>query len=231
MAGIIESFRQGARNALAAGFDGVELHGANGYLLQQFLETHSNRRTDQYGGSVGNRARLLLEVVTAVAKVWGPDRVGVRLSPFGTFNDSGERDPLPLYTYVLRSLAAFDLAYVHLIEAREEERHLPARPGPGSLWVDSLRTSWPGPLIAAGGFEGPSADAAIRSGQADAVAFGRFFIANPDLPRRLRIDAPLNPYDRTTFYGGGAKGYIDYPALDERAGQAAAPFRAGSAAA
>lgn len=205
--GIIEAYREGAVNALAAGFDGVEVHGANGYLLEQFLHDRSNKRTDAYGGSIAHRARLLLEVTQAVADVWGPDRVGVRLSPFGTYNDVGDSHPIALYGYVLPSLDALGVAYVSLIEAR---------PGAGMeidspRAIDQLRPFWTRALILSGGFTGPSAEDAIRSGRADAIGFGRQFIANPDLPRRLRFGAPLNAYDRSTFYGGGAAGYVDYP--------------------
>jgi N-ethylmaleimide reductase len=207
--GIVAAYAQGARNALAAGFDGVEVHGANGYLLQQFLETKTNLRTDAYGGSIENRFRLMREVVTEVVKVWSADRVGIRLSPFASVNDSGEADPQTLYTYVLSELAKFDLAYVHLIEARDATGENPHTPQ-----FDALRKLWPNALIAASGFKPESALAAVQAGRADAVAFGRWFIANPDLPERIKRGAPLNPYDRTTFYGGTEKGYTDYPALE-----------------
>ncbi|MFT3801533.1 MAG: alkene reductase [Burkholderiaceae bacterium] len=209
--GIIDAYRQGARNAMAAGFDGVELHAANGYLIQQFLDGRSNRRTDIYGGSIENRSRLLLDVTAALIEVWGADRVGVRMSPFGTYNDMGDPDPIGLYSHVLSRLGELDIAYAHLIEARDGAGMEIDTPQQA---VDQLRPFWRKTLILAGGFDGESADAAIRSGRADAIAFGRHFLANPDLPRRLRIGAPLNAYDRKTFYGGGAAGYIDYPALE-----------------
>ncbi|WP_183693822.1 alkene reductase [Rhizobium leguminosarum] len=207
---IVESYRQAARNAMAAGFDGVELHGANGYLLEQFLHDRSNKRTDIYGGAIENRARLLLDVTKAVVEIWGSDRVGVRLSPFGTYNDVGDSDPVRLYSHVLSRLMELDIAYVSLIEAR---------PGAGMeidapQAVDQLRPFWPKALILAGGFTRASAEETIRSGRADAVAFGRQFIANPDLPLRLKLEAPLNSHDRATFYGGGAAGYVDYPELE-----------------
>lgn len=207
---IIAAYREGARNAMAAGFDGVEIHGANGYLLEQFLHDRSNKRTDIYGGSIENRARLLIGVTEAVAEIWGADRIGVRLSPFGTYNDVGDSDPIGLYGHVLSRLKELDIAYVSLIEAR---------PGAGMeidapQAVDRLRPFWPKPLILAGGFTAASADQAIRSGRADAIAFGRHFIANPDLPLRFKLEAPLNRYDRSTFYGGGAAGYVDYPGLE-----------------
>lgn len=212
--GIIEAYSQGARNAMAAGFDGVEIHGANGYLLEQFLHDSSNKRTDIYGGSVENRARLLLEVTEAVSEIWGSERVGVRLSPFGTYNDVGDSDPVALYSYVLPQLEILDIAYVSMIEAR----------GGGGMQIGSpqainkLRPFWKRTLILAGGFNGESADEAIADGRADAIAFGRSFIANPDLPARLAANAPLNHYNRATFYGGGAEGYIDYPVLENIVG-------------
>ncbi|RVU01186.1 alkene reductase [Novosphingobium umbonatum] len=208
--GIVETFRQGARNAMAAGFDGVEVHGANGYLLEQFLHDHSNKRTDIYGGSIENRARLLLEVTQAVIDVFGADRVGVRLSPFGTYNDVGDSDPIKLYTYVLSELNKLDIAYLSLIEARSAASMEIQTPQSTA----ELRALWPKPLIVAGGFTRATAQDAIRDGRADAVAFGRQFIANPDLPERFRLNAPLNDYDRSTFYGGGGAGYVDYPALE-----------------
>lgn len=207
---IIDAYRRGARNALAAGFDGVEVHGANGYLLEQFLHSRSNKRTDAYGGTVENRARLLLEVTEAVSGIWGADRVGVRLSPFNRYGDVGDDDPMALYSHVLARLTELDVAYTHMIVGRDG----PGVDGESPPEIDELRPFWRKPLILAGGFTGESADAAIRTGRADAVAFGRQFIANPDLPQRLRLGASLNDYNRSTFYGGGAAGYIDYPALE-----------------
>jgi N-ethylmaleimide reductase len=212
--GVIESYRAAAHNALAAGFDGVEIHGANGYLIEQFLQSRSNTRTDAYGGSIENRVRFLLEVTGAVADVWGHGRVGVRLSPFGIANDSGEADPLPLYRFAIQELAKLRLAYLQLIEPRAS--------GAGQADVDHknvpsaselFRPVWPGVLIAAGNYTPASANATIAARHADAIAFGRLFIANPDLPERIRQGAPLNPYNRATFYGGEAEGYIDYPRL------------------
>lgn len=217
MPSIVEAYRHGARNAMQAGFDGVEIHAANGYLLEQFLHSRSNQRTDRYGGSVENRARLLLEVAEAVCEVWGSDRVGVRLSPFSVYNDVGDDDPIALYSYVLTELDTLGIAYTHVIEARD---------GPGVEHdkphdVESLRPFWSHVLILAGGYSGDAAEEAIRSGRADAVAFGRAFIANPDLPERLKTGAALNPHNRATFYGGGAAGYVDYPRLDVLAQPAA----------
>jgi N-ethylmaleimide reductase len=213
--GIIADYRRAAVNALAAGFDGVEIHGANGYLLEQFLQSRSNQRNDRYGGSIENRARLLLEVTEAVAEVWGADRVGVRLSPFGNANDSGEADPMPLYEHVIRALAPMGLAYLHLIEPRassagKADTERAQQPSASELF----RPLWPGVLIGAGGYERQDAIDTVAQGTADAIAFGRAFIANPDLPLRLQRNADLNSYDRATFYGGSARGYTDYPALD-----------------
>jgi N-ethylmaleimide reductase len=213
---VVESFRQGAKNALAAGFDGVEIHGANGYLIEQFLQSHTNLRTDRYGGSIENRARFLMEIAQAVIEVWGADRVGVRLSPYGVANGSGEADPMPLYSHVVKSLDPLGLAYLHFIEPRAS--------GAGRAEVDHqnvpqamvlFRPLWRGVLITAGNFTGETASAAIAAGHADAIAFGRIFISNPDLPRRLKLGLPLTPYNRATFYGGEAAGYTDYPVHDE----------------
>jgi N-ethylmaleimide reductase len=218
IAGIVAAFRQAAQNALAAGFDGVEIHGANGYLLEQFLQSRSNQRTDRYGGSIENRARLLLEVVQAATEVWGASRVGVRLSPYGVANDSGEPDPMPLYTHVVNALGPLGLAYLHFIEPRSSgagRAEVNWQNVPSAMVL--FRQIWQGVLIAAGGFSGEAAEAAIADGHADAVAFGRIFISNPDLPRRLQHGFPLTPYNRATFYGGEEAGYTDYPVYDELA--------------
>jgi N-ethylmaleimide reductase len=201
-----------------AGFDGVEIHGANGYLLEQFLQSRSNRRTDRYGGGIENRARLLLEVTQAAIDVWGADRVGVRLSPYGIANDSGEADPMPLYTHVIQSLNPLGLAYLHFIEPRSSgagRAEVNHQNVPSAMVL--FRPIWKGVLISAGGFTGEAANAAIAAGHADAIAFGRIFISNPDLPRRLRLGYPLTPYNRATFYGGEEAGYTDYPVHDELA--------------
>jgi N-ethylmaleimide reductase len=214
--GIIEAYREGARNALQAGFDGVEVHGANGYLIEQFLQSRSNLRTDQYGGSIENRARFLMEVTRAVIEVWGAERVGVRLSPHGIANGSGEADPMPLYTHVVKSLDPLGLAYLHFIEPRSSgagRAEVNHQNVPSAMVL--FRPLWRGKLITAGGFTGEAANAAIASGHADAIAFGRIFISNPDLPRRLQHGFPLTPYNRATFYGGEAAGYTDYPEHDE----------------
>jgi N-ethylmaleimide reductase len=216
IAGVIDSFRQAAINAREAGFDGVEIHGANGYLIEQFLQSHTNLRTDRYGGSIENRARLLMEIAQAVIEVWGADRVGVRLSPYGVANDSGEADPMPLYSHVIRSLDPFGLAYLHFIEPRSSgagRAEVNHQNVPSAMVL--FRPIWRGVLISAGGFTGQTAEAAIADGHADAIAFGRIFISNPDLPRRLREGFPLTPYNRATFYGGGETGYTDYAVYDE----------------
>jgi len=218
VAEIVEAFWQAARNAKASGFDGVEIHGANGYLIEQFLQSRSNLRTDQYGGGIQNRVRFLMEVTQAVIEVWGADRVGVRLSPYGVANDSGEADPMPLYTHAIQSLNPLGLAYLHFIEPRSSgagRAEVNHQNVPSAMVL--FRPVWKGVLISAGGFTGEAADAAIAAGHADAIAFGRIFISNPDLPRRLRLGYPLTPYNRATFYGGEEKGYTDYPVYDEMA--------------
>ena len=214
--GVIDAYRQAARNALEAGFDGVEIHGANGYLIEQFLQSHTNLRTDQYGGSIENRTRFLMEVTQAAIEVWGADRVGVRLSPYGVANGSGEPDPMPLYTHVIKSLDRLGLAYLHFVEPRSSgagRAEVNHQNVPAAMVL--FRPTWSGKLITAGGFTGETADAAIAAGHADAIAFGRIFISNPDLPRRLQRGYPLTPYNRATFYGGEAAGYTDYPVHDE----------------
>jgi N-ethylmaleimide reductase len=206
---VVEQYRRGAENAKAAGFDGVEIHGANGYLLDQFLEDKSNHRTDQYGGSIENRARLLLEVVDAVVGVWGKGRVGVRLSPYGKFLDMGDSDPVALFTYVLGQLSKRGVAYAHVIETRSAE----GAPADAPRTAELFRKVFQGVFLSAGGYTAETADQTIAEGLADAVAFGRLFISNPDLPKRFELKIPLNEYDRTTFYGGAEKGYTDYPSI------------------
>jgi N-ethylmaleimide reductase len=216
--GVVDTFRQAAQNALKAGFDGVEIHGANGYLIEQFLQSRSNLRTDRYGGGIENRVRLLMEVTQAAIEVWGANRVGVRLSPYGIANGSGEPDPMPLYTHAVNSLNPLGLAYLHFIEPRSSgagRAEVNWQNVPSAMVL--FRPVWKGVLIAAGGFTGEAADAAIRDGHADAIAFGRIFISNPDLPRRLQHGFPLTPYNRKTFYGGDVEGYTDYPEHEELA--------------
>jgi N-ethylmaleimide reductase len=208
---VVADFAQAARNAVAAGFDGVEVHGANGYLLEGFLQSRSNMRTDQYGGPIENRARFLLDVTRAVAAAIGADRTGIRLSPYGRANDSGEAEPMPLYSYVISELNKLDLAYLHLIEPRASgagQREVDHQDVPSAAAL--FRPLWKGPLIAAGNFTADTAVAIVEAGHADAIAFGRYFISNPDLPERIRVGAPFTPYNRATFYSSGAKGYTDY---------------------
>ncbi|WP_321932168.1 alkene reductase [Paraburkholderia guartelaensis] len=209
IAGIVEQFRRGALLAKEAGFDGVELHGANGYLFEQFLLDGSNQRTDAYGGPVGNRARFLFETLDAVVSVWGPGRVALRLSPSGTYGTMSDSDPHATFGYVAERLNRYDLAYVHIIEPRirgivEQET------SESDVTSKDSRRIYTGTIIAAGGFTGESAEQIVVDGHADLVAFGRMFISNPDLPERLRTGKPLTPYDRSTFYGGDARGYTDY---------------------
>jgi len=202
--GIVEQFRRGAENAKAAGFDGVELHGANGYLLDQFLRDGSNRRTDAYGGTVENRARLPLEVTRAVIDVWGADRVGYRISPSGTFNSMSESNPIQTFSYLAEQLNRLGIVYLHVVDPV----------GDGTKRVSPvLRQKFNRSYIVNGGFDLDSANAAIRNGEADLIAFGVPFLANPDLPLRYQIKAPLNVPDQATFYVGEDKGFTDYPFL------------------
>ena len=200
--GIIEAFRKGAENARLAGFDGVEIHGANGYLLDQFLQTKTNHRTDAYGGSLENRARLMLEVTDAVISVWGADRVGMHLAPRGDAHDMGDANPLETFTHVAHELGRRKIAFIC---AREHQA--PTSIGP------ALKKAFGGVYVANEKFTLETGNAILSAGDADAVAFGVPFLANPDLPKRLAQNAPLNPPDPSTFYADGAKGYTDYPAL------------------
>jgi len=205
----IAEFAQGARNAIAAGFDGVELHSANGYLLEQFLRPNSNLRADRYGGPIENRARFVLEVAEAVVKAVGKDRAGIRLSPFGVFNDMPAYDAMEAdYTYLARELDKQGLVYVHLVD------HSPmgAPAVPASVKA-MFRATFKRTLILSGGYDAARADAELAAGKCDLVAFGRPFLANPDLIARWKAGAALNPPDANTFYTPGAKGYTDYPAL------------------
>ena len=212
--GIVESFAQAVRNARQAGFDGIEIHSANGYLIDQFLQDNVNARTDRYGGSVENRARLLLEIVDACAAAWSADRIGVRLSPWGKFNDMNESDPGALFDHVGHELGKRGLSYLHVVEPRADQSSDVNAIDPHAPDAAArVKAAFGGNVISAGGYVQDTAAAAITEGRADVVAFGRLFIANPDLPERLRRNAPLNRYDRSTFYGGDAKGYTDYPAL------------------
>ena len=216
--GIVHAFAAAARNAVeTAGFDGVEIHGANGYLLDQFLNTGANQRTDDYGGSIENRARLMLEVTRAVADAVGPGRVGLRLSPVTPANDIVDANPQPLYEYLARQLAPLGLAYVHVIEgATGGPREVEGRPFDYAAFKAAYREAGGrGAWMVNNGYDRDMAQEAVASGRADIVAFGRAFISNPDLVERLRRGAPLNAWDQTTVYGGGEHGYIDYPALEQ----------------
>lgn len=207
---IVAAFAQAAKNAKEAGFDGVEIHGANGYLLDEFIRDGSNKRTGPYGGPIENRARLLLDVVEAVIKAWSADRVGVRISPLNSYNDMRDSDPVATYRYIAEKLNPLGLAYLHLMEADllgiQKAEITPA-----------IRKAFTGPLIGNMGHTPDSAASAITGGSLDAVAFGRSFISNPDLVHRIKADATLSEADPATFYSPGPKGYTDYPALSAAA--------------
>ncbi len=221
---LVDQFARGARNAQDAGFDGVEIHSANGYLLDQFIESSTNRRTDQYGGSIENRSRLLMEVVEGVAGVWGSDRVGVRLSPLGKANDISDDDPLATFGYVADRLSDRKLAYLHLVNPMLATMQDGTEPDRLPIEVlETMREKYRGTLMIAGGFDQDTAAAWIERGRADVIAFGRKFIANPDLPERFRQRQPLNSDDPTTYYGGGEKGYTDYPSLAHERGEQPTP--------
>jgi N-ethylmaleimide reductase len=214
MPGIVQDYRHAAMNAIAAGFDGVEIHAANGYLIDQFLKTGSNQRTDDYGGSIANRARFLLEVVAAVTDAIGGARTGIRLSPVTPANDVIDADPQPLFEYVARELGRHGLAYLHLIEgATGGPRELPERPFDYAALQAAYRSAGgQGAWMVNNGYDLTLAEQALAQG-ADLVAFGKAFIANPDLVARLKAGGPFNTPDQATFYGGGEKGYTDYPSL------------------
>jgi N-ethylmaleimide reductase len=212
--GIVEDYRKAAARAKAACFDGVELHAANGYLPDQFLQDGSNRRTDAYGGSIENRSRFLLEVVEALTSVWGGGRVAVRIAPAGAWNHMRDSNPAALFTYVAQQLNRFGLAYLHIIEPRVKG-NVTINEGQGPIAAEQLRKVFKGKIIAAGGFQPDTAEAAIVNGVADAVAFGRHFVANPDLPLRIKEGVALTRYDRNTFYTFDSVGYNDYPFANE----------------
>ncbi|MGB3042626.1 MAG: alkene reductase [Xanthobacteraceae bacterium] len=206
--GIIDSFKRAAANAREAGFDGVEIHGANGYLLDQFARDSSNKRADNYGGSIENRARLMLEVAKAVAAEAGADRTGIRISPVTPANDVSDSNPQPLFDHIVDGLNAEKLVYIHVIEG--------ATGGPRDIApfdYASLRKRFSGTYIANNGYDLALANKVLAANEADLIAFGKPFISNPDLVERLKRGAPLNEPDKATFYGGGAKGYTDYPTL------------------
>lgn len=206
----IEEFAQAAKNALAAGFDGVELHGANGYLLEQFIRPNSNQRSDRYGGTIENRARFMLEVADAVISAIGKDKVGIRLSPFGVFNDMPLYDAIEAdYTYVAQQLNARGLAYIHLVD----HSSMGAPPVPASMKA-TFRNAFKGKLILSGGYDAARAESDLAAGKCDLIAVGKPFLANPDLVTRWKTGLALNAPDMNTFYTPGAKGYTDYPALN-----------------
>ena len=214
IARLLKEFEVAAQNAKAAGFDGIEIHSANGYLLDQFLQDKTNQRTDEYGGSIENRMRLLGQVIEVVGKVFPSDKVGVRLSPYGTFNDMADSDPVALFTAVIQKLNRYDLAYVHMIEPRSTSA------GGGDqvyeeapITSEIFRSFYEGKFITAGGYDQAMGEKVLEDGLADAVAYGRLYIANPDLAERFQKGAALNPYNRATFYGGNEVGYTDYPTL------------------
>jgi N-ethylmaleimide reductase len=212
---VVEDYRAAAVRAMDAGFDGVEVHAANGYLVDQFLQDVSNKRTDLYGGSIENRARFLLEITEALVSVWGGDRVAVRIAPDGRWNSMGDSDPKALFGYVAKALNRFGLAYLHVVEPRikgSEE----IREGEAPVAAKHLRAIFEGPIMAAGGFDPDGARAITASGDADLVAFGRHFISNPDLPKRIRDRLPLTPYNRETFFTFDPLGYADYPAFEDQ---------------
>ena len=206
--GIVEGFRRGTANALEAGFDGVEIHGANGYLLDQFAKDGANKRTDAYGGSIENRARLMLEVAKVVSAEAGAERTGIRISPVTPANDISDSNPQPLFDYIVDHLNALKLVYLHVIEG--------ATGGPRDIApfdYASLRKRFAGAYMANNGYDFELAGKVLAAGEADLIAFGKLFISNPDLVERFKRGAPLNAPDKATFYGGGAKGYTDYPTL------------------
>jgi N-ethylmaleimide reductase len=217
--GVVSQFAVGAKRAREAGFDGVEIHGANGYLIDQFLRDGSNRRTDRYGGSVVDRLRFLLEVTEAVVDVWGEGRVGVRVSPTSPFNDMHDSDPVRTFSAAAKALNNLGLAYLHVIEASPGNQPFnPALP----RTLPSIRAAFHGPLIVNDGYTADTAEATLVRGEADLVSFGAPFLANPDLVERFRAGLPLNAPDRSTFYGGDARGYTDYPTYDLASNGAAA---------
>jgi N-ethylmaleimide reductase len=215
---IVEQFRQGAKNARQAGFDGVELHGAFGYLIDQFLQDGSNQRTDHYGGSIQNRARFLLEVVEAVCQVWSSDRVGIKLSPSNTFYGIHDSNPLATFSYTLEQLNTFKLAYVHLMEPSEDD--LKTRDVINPV-ISTFRPSYQGLTITNGGYDKFKGNQILETGKSDLVSFGKLFIANPDLPERFILDSPLNELDFATIYSKTEQnlehGYTDYPSLELQA--------------
>jgi N-ethylmaleimide reductase len=210
--GIVADYAHAAENARADGFDGVEVHAANGYLIDQFLRDGTNKRTDRYGGSLENRTRFLVDVMDAVTGVLGADRVGIRLSPTSPANDAHDSDPRPIFTYAVEQLNRYGLAFIHVIEGATRT----SRDGYGGFDAHELRDVFKGGYIGNNRYDLELAQARIASGEVDAVAFGRPFISNPDLVERLRRGLPLSEPDQATFYGGDAHGYVDYPSYGEQ---------------
>jgi len=210
--GVITDYVDAAKNAIRAGFDGVEIHGANGYLIDQFIQDGTNKRTDRYGGSKKNRARFALEVTEAVTDAIGSNRTGIRLSPSGEFNDMYDSNPKEIFTYLIEELNQFDLAYLHLVEPLSD---VSDKPNYASRVAECYRPAYKGNLIACGGYDRESGMAILQKGTADLIAYARLFLANPDLPERFAADAELNKPEPDTFYGGDKEGYIDYPFMNE----------------
>jgi N-ethylmaleimide reductase len=221
---LVRQYIRGAGNALAAGFDGIEVHAANGYLLDQFLSSETNRRSDEYGGPIENRSRLLLEIVDQVTEIWRPERVGVRISPLGALNDIADRDPEKTFGYVADKLSERGLAYLHMVNPAIAAIERGTEPDDREMrMLDLIREKYHGTLILAGGFSHEIAEAWLQQGRADLIAFGRKFLANPDLPERFRRRAHLNADDPATYYGGGAIGYMDYLTLAQERGEEPKP--------
>jgi N-ethylmaleimide reductase len=207
----VRDYGTAAANARSAGFDGVELHAANGYLIDQFLRTGSNRRTDDYGGSAANRARFLTEVVEAITGAWDPKSIGVRLSPLSTFNDMSDSDPEQTFSTAIRRLDSYGLGYLHVVERVRDTKPNDAT---DTALIRRLRGMWGGVYVANSGYDRATGEEAVRNGRADAIAYGRLFLANPDLPHRLQHGLQFNVPDPGSFYGGTEKGYTDYPAWE-----------------
>lgn len=212
---LLNDYKHAARCAMEAGFDGVELHAANGYLLDQFMRSSVNKRTDAYGGPIENRIRIVGEVVDALCEVIDPGQIGVRMTPIGGANESYDDEPEKLYPAAAGSIAGKGLAYLHVVRANSHDEGDPGLSERAGDIMDAMRQAFDGPFIANGGFDGDEARRWLDAGRADAVAFGRLFIANPDLPARLFANGPFNEPDGSTFYGGGAEGYVDYPTLQK----------------
>jgi N-ethylmaleimide reductase len=214
IARLLKDFELAAANAKAAGFDGIEIHAANGYLLDQFLQDKTNQRSDEYGGSIENRIRLLGEVIESVTKIYSSDRIGVRLSPYGSFNDIADSDPVALFDALIQKLNGYQLSYVHMIEPRSTSAGGDDQVNSEApITSEIFRAVYKGKFISAGGFDQAMGEAALEAGLADAVAYGRLYISNPDLAERFQKGAALNAYNRATFYGGAEVGYTDYPTL------------------